>query len=58
MRHIVDVSVCVLPEDFTAAATLHPACSGLLYLDDNGTVCTRTQLQLEVTLQNRAASYS
>lgn len=47
----VCVCVSVLPEDFTAAATLHPARPGLLHLDDNGTVCTRTQLQLEVTLQ-------
>lgn len=50
--------LCVLPEDFPALATLHPACSGLLHLDDHGTVCTGTQLQLEVTLGNRTANYS
>lgn len=46
----------VLPEDFTAAATLHPACPGLLHLDDNWTVRTWTQLQLEVTLQYRESN--
>ena len=41
----------IVPEDFHASATLHPARSGLLHLDDYGAVCTRAQLQLEVTLQ-------
>lgn len=41
----------VSPEDLAAAAALHPACPGLLHLDDDGTVGARTQLQLEVALQ-------
>ena len=57
---LVRVCVCVwvsrLPEDFTATGTLYPACPWLLHLDDNGAVCTWTQLQLEVTLRRNKSS--